>query len=47
MRIIASRTLTPSAIVLHPANSSLKPMRYHPDQVRVQGVLVGQMRHYH
>ena len=34
-------------IVLHPANSSLKPMRYHPDQVRVQGVLVGQMRHYH
>ena len=34
-------------VVLHPANSALQPMRYRPEQVRVQGVLVGQMRRYH
>jgi len=38
---------TPGAVILHPANSSLRPMRFHPDQVRIQGVLVGQMRRYH
>ncbi len=34
-------------VVLHPANSNLAPMHYHPSEVRVQGVLVGQMRRYH
>ncbi len=34
-------------IVLHPANASMAPMRYHPSQVKIQGVLVGQMRSYH
>ena len=37
----------PGEIVLHPANSSMSPMRYHPSQVQIQGVLVGQMRRYH
>lgn len=37
----------PDEVVLHPANSSMQPMRYHPSQVRIQGVLVGQMRSYH
>ncbi len=37
----------PDEIILHPANSNLSPMRYHPSQVRIQGVLVGQMRRYH
>ncbi len=34
-------------IVLHPANSQMEPLRYHASQVRIQGVLVGQMRSYH
>ena len=34
-------------VVLYPANSSMQPMHYHPSQVRIQGVLVGQMRSYH
>jgi len=34
-------------VVLHPANSSMEAMHYHPSEVRVQGVLVGQMRRYH
>ena len=34
-------------VVLHPANSALSPMHFRPDQVQVQGVLVGQMRRYH
>jgi repressor LexA len=34
-------------VVLHPANSSMDAMHYHPSQVRIQGVLVGQMRRYH
>lgn len=34
-------------VVLHPANANLKPMIYAPDQVQIQGVLVGQMRRYH
>ncbi len=33
-------------ITLHPANAALSPMRYAPDRVRIQGVLVGQMRRY-
>lgn len=38
---------TPGEVVLHPANGRLAPLRYTPDQVQVQGVLVGQMRRYH
>ena len=38
---------TPGQVVLHPANSSMQPMRYLPEQVQIQGVLVGQMRSYH
>ena len=34
-------------VVLHPANSSMQPMHYHPEQVQIQGILVGQMRSYH
>ena len=37
----------PGETVLHPANERLEPMRFRPDQVRIQGVLVGQMRRYH
>ena len=36
----------PGEVVLHPANESMQPMHYHPDQVKIQGVLVGQMRSY-
>jgi repressor LexA len=38
---------TPGQVILHPANSSMQPMRYLPEQVQIQGVLVGQMRSYH
>ena len=34
-------------VVLHPANSSMEPMSYLPEQVQIQGILVGQMRSYH
>lgn len=34
-------------VVLHPANSTMEPMTYLPEQVQIQGVLVGQMRRYH
>jgi repressor LexA len=37
----------PGETVLHPANERLSPMRYRPEQVSIQGVLVGQMRRYH
>ena len=37
---------TPDACILHPANPALSPMRYAPDQVQIQGVIVGQMRAY-
>lgn len=36
----------PHETVLLPANSALKPLRYPPEQVEIQGVLVGQMRSY-
>lgn len=36
----------PGKVILYPANSNLEPMVYSPDQVQVQGVLVGQMRSY-
>ncbi|MEW8014535.1 MAG: transcriptional repressor LexA [Candidatus Sedimenticola endophacoides] len=35
------------AVILHPANPNMKPMKYRSGQVRIQGVLVGQMRSYH
>lgn len=34
-------------IVLHPANSALSAMHFNPERVKIQGVLVGQMRRYH
>jgi repressor LexA len=34
-------------VVLHPANAALEPMRFTAERVRIQGVLVGQMRRYH
>ncbi|MDJ0739581.1 MAG: transcriptional repressor LexA [Gammaproteobacteria bacterium] len=37
----------PGEVVLHPANEHLEPMRFSPDRVQIQGVLVGQMRRYH
>jgi len=37
---------TREACILHPANSSLASMRYAPERVRIQGVVVGQMRAY-
>lgn len=33
-------------VLLHPANPAMEPMAYRPDEVRIQGVLVGQMRKY-
>ncbi len=33
-------------VLLCPANSSMKPMSYPPDRIRIQGVVVGQMRSY-
>jgi repressor LexA len=37
----------PGQVTLHPANADYKPMRFTPDQVDIQGILVGQMRRYH
>lgn len=34
-------------VALHPANAAHKVQRYSPDRVRIQGILVGQMRRYH
>ena len=36
----------PHETLLIPANSKMEAMRYHPTQVEIQGVLVGQMRSY-
>ena len=36
----------PHETLLIPANSNLSTMRYKPEQVEIQGVLVGQMRSY-
>ena len=32
--------------VLIPANRRLAPMTYHPDRVRIQGIVIGQLRSY-
>jgi len=37
----------PGKVILHPANTNLQPMQFSPEQVQIQGVLVGQMRSYH
>ncbi len=37
---------TPTQILLIPANATLSAMSYSPEQVQIQGVLVGQMRSY-
>jgi repressor LexA len=34
-------------VILHPANAAMQPMEFRPAQVRIQGILVGQMRRYH
>ena len=36
----------PGEVILHPANPNMKSMHYSPDQIEIQGVLVGQMRSY-
>ena len=36
----------PHETLLIPANSNMEALRYHPAQVEIQGVLVGQMRSY-
>lgn len=36
----------PHETLLIPANSTMQALRYHPSQVEIQGVLVGQMRSY-
>lgn len=38
---------TNGRVILHPANSNMEPMTFLPEQVQIQGVLVGQMRSYH
>ncbi len=37
----------PGRVILHPANSEMEPMNFLPEQVQIQGKLVGQMRSYH
>jgi len=37
---------SPDKVLLIPANSNMSAMVYRPDQVEIQGVLVGQMRSY-
>lgn len=37
---------SPETIQLIPANAALSTMTYRPDQVEIQGVLIGQMRSY-
>ena len=36
----------PGRVILYPENSAMQAMEYHPDEVQIQGVLVGQMRAY-
>ncbi len=36
----------PGEVLLHPANGALRTQHYRPEQVQIQGVLVGQMRRY-
>lgn len=36
----------PGRVLLHPANATMEPFVYAPERVRIQGVVVGQMRSY-
>lgn len=36
----------PGQLILHPANSSMNPIQLKPEQVEIQGVVIGQMRSY-
>lgn len=36
----------PNKVILYPANPSMKPMHFRPEQIQIQGVVVGQMRSY-
>jgi repressor LexA len=36
----------PHETILMPANKTMEPMRFKPEQVEIQGVLIGQMRSY-
>jgi repressor LexA len=36
----------PGKVILHPANAAMRPMSYAPEQVQIQGVLIGQFRRY-
>jgi len=36
----------PGRVLLCPDNSAMQAMEYQPDEVQIQGVLVGQMRAY-
>lgn len=36
----------PDEITLIPANSNMEPMRFAPERIQIQGVVVGQMRQY-
>jgi repressor LexA len=36
----------PDVVILHPANAAMAPLRFAPERVRIQGVVVGLMRRY-
>lgn len=36
----------PDRVILYPENSAMEAMEYAPDEVKIQGVLIGQMRSY-
>jgi repressor LexA len=36
----------PGRTMLYPENSTMEAMEFHPEEVQIQGVLVGQMRSY-
>jgi repressor LexA len=36
----------PGRTILYPESSAMEAMEFHPDEVQIQGVLVGQMRSY-
>ena len=40
------KRLSHDQVLLSPENTSLSPMQYSLDRVRIQGILVGQLRHY-
>ena len=40
------KRLADGQVLLIPENTNLSPMQYSPERVRIQGILVGQLRHY-